>query len=93
LILNINSLQGTGDELDEGGGDDADDGAKWLGVVKDNVQKYLDLLPENLEKLKRVGAMLKNPLFRFLERECSVLSTLLQTVRNELQMVFEVCSG
>lgn len=36
---------------------------------------------------------MKDPLFRFLERECSVLSDLLQTVRQDLQLVLEVCQG
>ena len=36
---------------------------------------------------------MKNPLFRFLERECSVLSSLLKTVRRDLYHVYEVCSG
>jgi len=35
----------------------------------------------------------KNPMFRFLERECQVLSILLQTVRKDFQLVFEVCTG
>jgi len=37
--------------------------------------------------------LVKNPLFRFLERECSVLSGLLQTVRKDFKLVDEVCSG
>lgn len=35
--------------------------------------------------------MVKNPLFRFLERECSVLSNLLNTVRKDFGLVLEVC--
>lgn len=37
--------------------------------------------------------MVKNPLFRFLEREVSVLSSLLQTVRKDFTLILEVCSG
>lgn len=37
--------------------------------------------------------MVKNPLFRFLERECSVLSSLLQAVRSDFQLVLELCAG
>jgi len=35
----------------------------------------------------------QNPIFRFLERECRVLSALLQTVRQDLSLVLEVCAG
>jgi len=43
--------------------------------------------------MKREGSLVKNPLFRFLERECSVLSSLLNAVRSDLYMVREVCTG
>lgn len=36
---------------------------------------------------------MKNPLFRFLERECLVLSNLLSTVRRDFGLVLEVCRG
>ena len=58
-------------------GDGADAGAKWMVTLKEKVLKYYDILPLQLDTLKRVGSMVKNPLFRFLERECSVLSALL----------------
>lgn len=94
LIANTNLLQGTDDELQVGeAGDDPAGGAKWLSSLKQKAQQYFDLLPEALETLRRAGAMVKNPLFRFLERECSVLSALLQTVRTDLALVLDVCSG
>lgn len=94
LIASTNLLQGTDDELQVGeAGDDPAGGAKWLGSLKQKAQQYFDLLPEALETLRRAGAMVKNPLFRFLERECSVLSALLQTVRTDLALVLDVCSG
>lgn len=37
--------------------------------------------------------MVKNPLFRFLERECSVLASLLQVVKKDFTLVLAVCSG
>jgi dynein heavy chain 1, cytosolic len=43
--------------------------------------------------LQRLGTLVKNPLFRFLERECSVLSQLLETVRNDFAVILEVCDG
>lgn len=43
--------------------------------------------------MKRVGSLVKNPLFRFLEREVGVISALLKTVHRDLKMVHEVCTG
>jgi len=57
------------------------------------VSVFYDVLPVELKTLQRVGTLVKNPLFRFLERECSVLSSLLQQVRDDFQLVLEVCSG
>jgi dynein heavy chain 1 len=53
----------------------------------------MEFLPHKLEKMKRVGNLVKNPLFRFLEREVTVLSDLLKIVRNDLDMVGELCTG
>jgi len=50
-------------------------------------------MPMQLKKMKRGEKSVKNPLFRFLDRECSVLSNLLQTVRNDFSLVLEVCDG
>lgn len=36
---------------------------------------------------------MKDPLFRFLERECQVLSVLLQTVRKDFKLVHELCTA
>lgn len=49
------------------------------------------MLPSTLKTLKRIGSLVKNPLFRFLERECDVLSNLLNTVRKDFGLVSEVC--
>ena len=61
--------------------------------LQKRIDVYLENLPAELKKMKREGSLVKNPLFRFLERECSVLSSLLDTVRSDLYMVREVCTG
>lgn len=93
LIFNTNVIQGTGDDLDQGDDEGENAGAKWMVTLKHKVVKYYDLLPLQLDTLKRVGHMVKNPLFRFLEREVSVLSSLLQKVRSDLKLVMDVCTG
>lgn len=43
--------------------------------------------------LLRTSQSITNPLFRFLEREVTVASQLLDIVKNDLQMVKEMCTG
>jgi dynein heavy chain 1 len=96
LINNIKLVQGTGEDDVQGGGrsgEDAQGKAAWLVELQKRVAKYYDHLPVELKTLQRAGSLVKNPLFRFLERETSVLSALLQTVRRDFQLVLEVCSG
>ena len=96
LIANANLLQGTDEDELAGAGSAADGSggrAKWLVSLQKKVSGFYDLLPAELQTLQRAGSAVKNPLFRFLERECSVLSALLQTVRTDLEMVLEMCAG
>jgi dynein heavy chain 1 len=97
LIASTNALQGTDDEELQGAageGDGAGAGkAKWLVSLQKKVQAFYDALPAELQTLQRAGALVKDPLFRFLERECGVLSGLLLTVRSDLELVLEVCRG
>lgn len=51
------------------------------------------LLPGQLELLKRTEKLIKNPLFRFLEREITVASNLLDMVRKDLSQLIEMCQG
>jgi len=96
LINNVKLIQGTGEDDVQGAGqsgEDAQGKAGWLVNLSKRVTRYYDQLPVELKTLQRAANLVKNPLFRFLERECSVLSSLLQTVRKDFQLVLEVCSG
>lgn len=53
----------------------------------------MGLLPSSLTLLHRTAVSIKNPLFRFLEREVTVASTLLDKVRLDLKELLEVCQG
>jgi dynein heavy chain 1 len=50
-------------------------------------------MPQDLPELKRSSNSLKNPLFRFLDRENSVLCKLLQTVKKDFLLCYEVCTA
>ena len=96
LIKTINAIQGVGDDEIQGAGqagDDSEGKAQWLVDLQKRVNRYYESTPTELKTLQRVGSLVKNPLFRFLERECSVLSALLQTVRKDFELVIEVCKG
>jgi dynein heavy chain 1 len=53
----------------------------------------INLCPGQLDRLKRTEKLIKNPLFRFLDREVTVASNLLDTVRRDLSMLIEMCQG
>lgn len=85
-------IQGTGDDL--GAEDDKEEGASaWLTATKVKGETMIDLLPTQLELLNRTAQAIQNPLFRFLEREVTVASSLLDVVRRDLNLVVEMCSG
>lgn len=53
----------------------------------------IDLLPSQLELLNRTALAIQNPLFRFLEREVTVASSLLDVVKRDLVLLLEMCTG
>jgi dynein heavy chain 1 len=91
LIKNIKQIQNADEEEDAAAGDD--DKAAWLTALQRRIAEYMDFLPIKLDKMKRVGDLVKNPLFRFLEREVSELSSMLKNIRADLEMVAELCIG
>jgi len=55
--------------------------SKWLVVLQDKCDRLREMLPKPLVLMDRNPEAIKNPLFRFLEREVTVASALLKTVR------------
>ncbi len=54
---------------------------KWLSEVNEKVTKYSQILPKELSRLVRTEELMKNPLLRFLEREVTVASKLLNNIQ------------
>jgi len=50
-------------------------------------------MPTQLELLNRTALAIQNPLFRFLEREVTVASALLELVKSDLFMLIDMCKG
>ena len=74
LISNIKVIQGTGDDLSA---TESSDKSSWLSELHVRLEKMLAMLPTQLELLVRTAQAITNPLFRFLEREVTVASNLL----------------
>lgn len=61
--------------------------------LQSKIDKMLKTLPLQLEYLRRTSQSITNPLYRFLEREVTVASQLLDTVKGDLILLREMCSG
>ena len=57
------------------------------------VAGWLAKLPQSLALLKRSRDNIKDPLFRFFDREVKLGATILRTVRADLRELQEICSG
>jgi len=95
LMMNTKLIQGTEDDEIQGAAQlgEKDGQAQWLVNLSKKVGAYLDMLPNQLDNMRRAESSVKNPLFRFIDRECSVLTSLLASVRTDFEHVIEVCSG
>uniref|UniRef100_A0A1I7Y6V7 Dynein heavy chain, cytoplasmic n=1 Tax=Steinernema glaseri TaxID=37863 RepID=A0A1I7Y6V7_9BILA len=67
--------------------------APWMNILSDLCQQWMKLLPKELPKLKRTKDNIKDPLFRFFEREINLGANLLHVVRNDLAQVLAVCKN
>jgi dynein heavy chain 1 len=66
---------------------------KWLSDVNEKVIKYLEILPKEISKLARTEDKMNNPLFRFLEREVTVASKLLEKIDKNCADTLDLCNG
>uniref|UniRef100_A0A914PHS0 Dynein heavy chain n=1 Tax=Panagrolaimus davidi TaxID=227884 RepID=A0A914PHS0_9BILA len=65
----------------------------WMNVLAETANRWLSALPKNVTKLKRTKDNIKDPLFRFFEREINLGAKLLSDVRNDLTDILSVCRG
>ena len=97
LLVNLHAVQDSHDEkiteIGEAVQDVVDKKVTWLNELNERVKIYKEILPESLEKLERNEESIKNPLFRFLEREYTVSSSLLKIIRNALTNIEDMCEG
>ncbi|XP_072172912.1 cytoplasmic dynein 1 heavy chain 1-like [Diadema setosum] len=65
----------------------------WMRTLHSSAANWLALIPKKLTLLKRTADNIKDPLFRFFEREVNHGNQLLKDVRNDLNDVLAVCIG
>ncbi|XP_044006814.1 dynein heavy chain, cytoplasmic isoform X3 [Aphidius gifuensis] len=65
----------------------------WMRVLHNSASTWLQLLPKNLQILKRTVENIKDPLYRYFEREVNSGAKLLQDVIHDLEDVVLICQG
>ncbi|XP_030854690.1 cytoplasmic dynein 1 heavy chain 1 [Strongylocentrotus purpuratus] len=65
----------------------------WMRTLHASAANWLSLIPKKLTLLKRTADKIKDPLFRFFEREVNHGNQLLMDVRSDLKDVLDVCQG
>uniref|UniRef100_A0A034V4N0 Dynein heavy chain, cytoplasmic n=1 Tax=Bactrocera dorsalis TaxID=27457 RepID=A0A034V4N0_BACDO len=65
----------------------------WMKTLHNSATAWLELLPKNLPVLKRTVENIKDPLYRYFEREVTSGAKLLTTVISDLQDVVLICQG
>ncbi|XP_038118676.1 dynein heavy chain, cytoplasmic isoform X2 [Culex quinquefasciatus] len=65
----------------------------WMKTLHNSALTWLELLPKQLATLRRTVENIKDPLYRYFEREVSSGAKLLQTVVSDLQDVVFICQG
>ncbi|XP_075048644.1 cytoplasmic dynein 1 heavy chain 1 isoform X1 [Mixophyes fleayi] len=65
----------------------------WMRTLHTTACNWLHVIPQTLNHLKRTVDNIKDPLFRFFEREVKMGAKLLQDVRQDLTDVVQVCEG
>lgn len=65
----------------------------WMRTLHTTSCNWLQLMPQTVNPLKRTVENIKDPLFRFFEREVKMGGKMLQEVRQDLSDVVQVCEG
>lgn len=66
---------------------------QWMKSLQQSVRNWINILPQKINPVKRTKENIKDPLFRFFEREVNLGARLLQDIRQDLASIMEVCEG
>jgi len=75
------------------GGEGSEGRPAWMRTMENNTSSWLKMLPPTLTALKRTVENIKDPLYRFFEREVNFGLKLLGSVRQDLEDVKSITSG
>jgi dynein heavy chain 1 len=73
--------------------DSSDGRPAWMRTLLNSATTWLRLIPNNLQTMKRTSENIKEPLYRYFEREVNMASKLLYVVRRDLEDVQLICKG
>merc|ERR550532_778660 len=65
----------------------------WMRSLSETVSNWLNNMPKNLTTMKRTVENIKDPLYRFFEREVNLGVKILAKVRMDLQDIWMICRG
>jgi dynein heavy chain 1 len=65
----------------------------WMRTLSETVSNWLNNMPKNLATTKRTVENIKDPLYRFFEREVNLGVKILAKVRMDLQDIWMICRG
>ncbi|RWS31185.1 Dynein heavy chain: cytoplasmic-like protein [Leptotrombidium deliense] len=65
----------------------------WMRTLLNSATTWLRLLPSTLQVLRRTVENIKDPLYRYFEREVNAASKLLEVVRHDLNDVILICKA
>ena len=92
LLEDEDELAYSSDEsLDDGQEANIDGRPVWMRTLYNSAITWLQLLPKSLEVLKRSAENIKDPLYRYFEREVNNGSKLLDDVICDLKDVASIC--
>lgn len=72
---------------------EADGRPSWMRTLHSSATTWLQLLPKSLPTLRRTVENIKDPLYRYFEREVHLGSRLLTDVIHDLQDIVLICQG
>lgn len=72
---------------------EADGRPSWMRTLHNSIATWMQLIPKSLPGLRRTVENIKDPLFRFFEREVNAGARLLSDVRKDMLEVMLICQG
>ncbi|XP_069694728.1 dynein heavy chain, cytoplasmic isoform X3 [Periplaneta americana] len=79
--------------LDQTHVQEGDGRPSWMRTLHNSACTWLQLLPKSLQTLRRTVENIKDPLYRYFEREVNSGAKLLQDVIHDLEDVVLICQG